>query len=323
MQTMDKRFDQLSRAARRSHLANIRTTDREIVGIYQRAAKQLGEKLGKTKVGSLTERWLKDYKTVLEDTVGDMRDSLEGVIRGGARRSAKLPAKVTNAWLGEIFGAIGMDDSFRSVLSSAPTDALRSMLDGKMYSDHRTLSGRIWDDVGRLNFGIEEVVSQGIAQKQSAYQIAKALEAYVNPDAAAPSDWRAVYPDIPFAVNVDYNAQRLARTAINHAHWGANKLCAERNPLSIGIEWILSESHYERQVAPFGRDICDDHAAHDEGLGKGVWPVDKVPMPHPQCLCIQVQAVPPMGEAVDRLQAWLGGASDPTLDRGFDAWKKT
>ena len=317
---MAKEIDRLMRAAQKTHLGNIRTTDKAIVGIYQRAAQQLAAKAGKAKSGSLTERWLKGYEEAMRSIMGEMHESIFGTLRSGALRSAQLSVDTTGTWLGTALHNAGMGDSFRGVLSSVPTAALKSILDGKMYSDHRSLSKRIWNDTGRLHYGIEEVVSQGIAQKQSAFQLAKALEAYVNPDAALPYDWREVYPDIPFPLKVDYNAQRLARTAINHAYWGANKMAAELNPLCYGMQWLLSDSHYSRQIVPFGRDVCDEYAVHDEGLGVGVYPIDKLPLPHPHCLCAQVQAVPPMDQAVDRLNDWLDGDSDPALDRGFDRW---
>ena len=316
------RYDLRLRGARRAHLLNIRTTDKAILGIYQRAAEQLARKAAAAKPGSLTERWYKDYEQSVRETVADMRQAILGEVTKGAKTSAELPVGVTAEWLGDVTKRAGMDDSFRRVLGTVPTDALRAILDGKMYSDKRTLSDRIWDDTGRLQYGVEEIVTQGIAQKQSALQIAKSLEAYVKPGAACPYDWRGVYPDLPFAYNVDYNAQRLARTAINHAYWGAGKLAAADNPLCLGMRWMLSDSHFERQVRNYGRDICDDYAAHDEGLGVGVYPIDKLPMPHPQCLCTQVQVVPDMDAAVDRLNHWLGGGHDPRLTQGFGRWRR-
>ena len=41
-----------------------------------------------------------------------------------------------------------------------------------------------------------------------------------------PVSWLTLYPDIPFDRQIDYNAQRLARTAINHAYWAANMAAA-------------------------------------------------------------------------------------------------
>lgn len=127
---------------------------------------------------------------------------------------------------------------------------------------------------------------------------------------------------IPVTYQVEYNSLRLARTAINHAYWGANKAAAKLNPLCGGMRWILSDEHFTRQVQKWGPDICDDYAKHDEGLGVGVFPVDSLPLPHPQCLCRQEQVLPTTEEAVERLNWWLAGGSDPALDRGFALARK-
>lgn len=52
--------------------------------------------------------------------------------------------------------------------------------------------------------------------------LARDLEAYENPKAKMPVSWLKIYPDIPFDRQIDYNAQRLASTAINLAYWAAN-----------------------------------------------------------------------------------------------------
>lgn len=307
---------------RRALLAQIRRTDQRIIGIYERAAEELARKAGTAKAESLTERWLTDYQHALRDVIGDMRSSLTGTIRDGATAAAQLPVGATADWLAEAARRTGMDESFRGVLSGAPTGPLRAMLQGRMYSDGRSLSDRVWTATGRLQGGIEEVVAQGIAQKRSAFQVAKDLEAFVDPMQAEPFEWNKVYPKIPFPLIVEYNAQRLARTSINHAYWGANKAAAELNPLCLGMQWLLSPSHLARQVLPYGPDICDVYAEHNEGLGVGVYPIAKLPMPHPQCLCTQAQVVPSMDAAVDRLNRWLDGGQDPALTKGFGAWRK-
>lgn len=52
------------------------------------------------------------------------------------------------------------------------------------------------------------------------------------------------------------------------------------NPYIVGYQWRLSRSHPRP-------DICDVYANVDYGLGKGVFPKDKVPRQkaHPLCLC--------------------------------------
>jgi len=87
------------------------------------------------------------------------------------------------------------------------------------------------------------------------------------------------------------------------------------------MHWQLSPSHYERQVARFGEDVCDTYASHDEGLGRGNWPIRKVPMPRTQCLCAMWQVVPPIRDVADRLSRWVDGGEDAELEKAFGAWK--
>ena len=70
-----------------------------------------------------------------------------------------------------------------------------------------------------------------------------------------------------------------------------------------------------------GEDVCDEYARHDDGLGRGVFPVDGLPLPHPNCLCYQTEVVPTLEDAADRLLAW-DGTNDPALNDAFEKWRK-
>lgn len=306
---------------RAAHLRNIDTTGKRIQGIYMQAAKDLADKAASAKEGSLTERWASDYQRALQRRMEQMRGELGLAITGGMRASARLPGETVEAWLDDALALCGVDGSFTGVLSGAPDDALRALLDGRMYRDGKSLSRRIWDKTAYLQGSIEDILAQGIAQHRSALELARDLEAYVNPKAKMPVSWLKLYPTIPFDRQIDYNAQRLARTAINHAYWAAGIETAQKNPFCQAMHWQLSPSHFERQVARFGEDVCDTYASHDEGLGRGNWPIQKVPMPHAQCLCATWQVVPPIRDVADRLGRWVDGGEDAALDKAFGAWK--
>ena len=127
---------------------------------------------------------------------------------------------------------------------------------------------------------------------------------------------------LPFAGNIEYNCQRLARTSINHAYFLALKESAALDPFCRAIHWELSDEHFTRQVLPFGTDICDEYATHDEGLGVGNWPIDGVPLPHAQCLCAQWAETPEsLEECAERLRRWLGGGEDGELEKAYGNWK--
>jgi hypothetical protein len=81
-----------------------------------------------------------------------------------------------------------------------------------------------------------------------------------------------------------YRLKVIARTEMSNAYYLSIIKSTEKNPLVVGYRWKLSRSHRIR-------DICDDLAHKDHGLGlPGVFPKDRVPMiqslaSHPQCLC--------------------------------------
>lgn len=329
-------YDELAKQSRRKMLTQISITDRLIRQLYIRAAKSIGKQIESAKAGSLTERWLIAYKAELEKEIDRLGQGIYALIEDGARKAAEAAVECDAEYLRRAAEAAKIDDSFTSTLASVPTDALRAMLDGKLYTDGRMLSSRIWSATGRLEGNIAEIIQQGVAQQMDALTLARHLEAYVNPKAACPVSWHKLYPSIPFDRKVDYNALRLARTSITHAHWAANKAAAKKNPLCKGMKWNLSASHYERQVAVAGEDVCDECARHDEGLGVGVWSIDDLPMPHPQCLCYQTEVVPDLEEAAELLAsgkamtdaqkhrtAWARGeVEDAEFEADYQRWRQ-
>ncbi|MGN1005345.1 MAG: hypothetical protein ACI4O8_02405 [Aristaeellaceae bacterium] len=314
--------DELMRASRRTMLQQISSTDRLIRNLYKRAAQSIAGELRSAKEGSLTERWLKAYLQAVEQEIERMNAEIEAAIVNGARACAQARADAEREYLIRSADMAQVDSSFAQVLANVPTDSLRAMYEGKLYTDGRMLSDRIWSATGKLEGNIAEIIQQGIAQKQSPLELARQLEAYVNPNAACPVSWHKLYPDIPFDRKIDYNALRLARTSIIHVAWAADKAAAKKNPLCRGLKWHLSDSHYERQVAVAGEDVCDEYARHDEGLGAGVYPVDRIPFPHPQCLCYRTEVLPTLEESAELLGKWARGeAASPEMDAGFERWK--
>ena len=327
--------EKLVRAARREMLSQISITDRLIKQLYRRAAKAIEKQIAGAKAGSLTERWLTAYKAELDREIERLSEGVYTATVDGARRAAEARVECEREYLRRAAALAKVDDSFVSTLANVPTEALRAMIDGRLYTDGRMLSQRIWSATGRLEGNLAEILQQGVAQKLDALTLAQQLQAYVNPSAACPVSWHTLYPDIPFDRHVDYNALRLARTAITHAHWAAEKAAAKKNPLCRGLKWNLSDSHYERQIEPSGEDVCDEYARHDEGLGEGVWPIDRLPMPHPQCLCYRTEVLPTLEEAAEilssradlteserRLSAWAKGeAKDEALEKDYQRWK--
>ncbi len=79
----------------------------------------------------------------------------------------------------------------------------------------------------------------------------------------------------------------------------------------------LSPGHGARQVDRLGEDECDDYANNDYyNLGQGNFPPAEVPVPHPNCLCIQTAVIPKsLDEIGEEIGDWLKGGNNPNLDK--------
>ena len=173
-------------------------------------------------------------------------------------------------------------------------------------------------DTAMMDKDMSYMLEKAVILKKSAFDFAKDIEQYVNPESRKPWDWSKVYPGT--RKQIDFNAQRFARTSINHAYWLSNTRSCSKNPFATVMRWELSNSHYERQVLPFGEDICDELARQNwYRLGTGNFPVNEVPIPHPMCLCVQYAVIPKSMEDIGKeLRAWTQGEPNPLLDEWYD-----
>ena len=64
-----------------------------------------------------------------------------------------------------------------------------------------------------------------------------------------------------------------------------------------------------------------EYAEHDEGLGLGNFKPGGIPVPHPQCLCVQWAVIPDSLEDIGaRIGAWASGEPDAVLDEWYDKY---
>ena len=311
----------LFRKARREHLGNIARVSAEIIKLYREAAADLAARAAASRKGSLTERWASEYAESLKKRTAELNAGLYEVTLQGLKRSAGLPTIAMGEWWEAVAttqGAAGQ--SFRDAFATTPDSVLAGIIEGGFYNDNKGLSERIWRVADSFEKDIGYIVNRGIAEKKSALELARDLEQYVKPPAKRDFDWGKVYPNLS-GKKVDFNAQRLARTSINHAYHLDNvKVCTE-NPFVTAMHWDLSNSHYERQIIPFGSDECDEYAAHEEGLGEGNWKPEEIPVPHPQCLCTHWPVIPQDLEDIGaQIGRWASGEPDAVLDEWYDKY---
>jgi len=298
--------------ARRQHDANVKQAAQELIKLYTAVADDLEREARLMGDETISKRWATDYAASLRKRVDELGKGIYSTVINGAKRSSRLP---TAADMKFFTAASGM--SFSDVFSRTPDDALARVLNGGIYRDKAGLSRRIWGITRGLERDIDYIVNRGIAEKKSAYQIAQDLRDYVDPKAKRGFNWGKVYPNLT-GKRVDFNAQRLSRTAINHTYWLDNVKTCEANPFVEAMHWELSSEHFVRQVLPFGEDECDEYAEHDEGLGIGNFYPENLPLPHPQCLCVQWGVVPySMTEVGDEIGRWLAGGANAKLDHWY------
>lgn len=311
MQTNNE-YRELMDEARKKHLANIRSVSREIANLYDEAAKDLAQKARKYRKGTLSERWATEYTHQLKKRSKELYSGLYEVTLQGLKRSASYPVSAASDFYSMVGG-----QSFADALANTPDLVMAEILSGEIYKDKRGLSARIWGTATGLENDVDYIVNRAIAEHKSAVELAADLEEYVQEPAKRSWDWGKVYPNLR-GKSVDYNAQRLARTSINHSYWLSNVKACEHNPFVTAMHWELSMSHETRQVIPFGRDCCDDYAEHDEGLGIGNFPVSSLPLPHPQCLCVQWAVIPESLEDIGaEIGNWMAGEPNARLDTWY------
>lgn len=221
-------------------------------------------------------------------------------------------------------------------ITSFPVEIMNNIVNGSLYDEKWYLSRSLWGDYTEKLDQINEVITQGVGLNLSSLQIAKNLEQYVDPAAMHPSqtivthclqdpvtgklysmdyvkrhpekDWTGFKEkDSRFRYGkVDYNAQRLARTLINHAYQQNVVQQAKANPFAKGVKWLASGG--ERMC-----EICEERD------GK-IFPADDVPLDHPNGMCtFEVVTDLDMMQMSDVLADWVNG--EPTdYDDALYAW---
>ena len=275
---------------------------REIQRLYKDLAKKAAKEAERLKTSTLSGRLqaaeLKKLEKSLQKEADKIGSKLEGSIQNNMKRVAE--GVVTDATAFNTKIGIGIKGAYRHV----PEDIVETMVSGKLYKGRWSLSKSVWSDIARTQKDISTVVAEGIALNKSSYDIAKDLEMYVDPTAKKPWDWSKVYPGTK--KQIDYNAQRLARTMVGHAYQQSVSAVCKNDPFVDGVKWISGHSSTTCE-------ICNKRN------GK-IFPADKIPLDHPNGKCSFVPAISKsMSQIGDELADWANGKSNKKLDKWFKA----
>lgn len=302
-----KDYLKLCQEAQNKKLKLAKKQEKQIKQIYNDMYLNVSKKLSKVNPNTLSERYLEELKKELEKDIRTIHRRVGEIIKKNIEKSSELANNVQLDFFMSINNQynLNMKDTFSTMFSKIPKAAMDEILFGKLYKDRKGLSERIWQYTKKFDKDIDYIIAEGIANKKSTYEIAKDLEKYVNPDAVKDWDWNKVYPNS--SKKVDYNAQRLARTAVNHAYQQSQKRSCEKNPYVTGIRWITSNSHRTCE-------LCNSRNGT-------VYKVNEVPLDHPNGLCTTVPEIPmSLDEIGTELRAWIDGEQNIKLDKWFEEY---
>lgn len=300
--------------AQRFRLKKAEEVRKSVVMIQQKRIKKMYEQLFEDisveidkKGERMSTRYLKDLAEQIEDNVHDLNESIsnenikqmntvcENVVEGKRKVMSEMG-----------FRDIQVSNAFIHV----PSRVVSNIINGNVYQDGWSLSRSIWSTDKQVHYKINRILAEGAARGESAYDTAKKLEKYVMPDSKKRSrviEWKDENGRVRrfYFGNVDYNAQRLARTMIGHAYQQSFETVNRYDPFVTGYIWMASGLH--------GRmcKVCEDRDGQ-------FFKKNELPLDHPNGMCTFEAYMPDdMGTINERLNNWYNSpiGTYPEIDR--------
>lgn len=275
--------------------------EKEIAELYHQTYLELKKEMEKlSHEGSTSESLRKTYlnKIVkqLKEAYKTTGSTVENKVKDNMEKAAQAVVDNNSNWLKKV--GLKVEGAY----SYVPQDIVSLLSSGKLYGEGWSLSKAIWGDSQKKAHDIDQVVAAGVAANKSAYEIAKDLEQYVNPEAKKEWNWSKVYPGS--SKKVDYNAQRLARTMVSHAYQQSLLASTKHNPFVTGYRWRSAHTHRTCE-------ICNERDGQ-------VYSAKDLPLDHPNGMCtFLVELSGSLTDVADRLGNWVNGAEDPELDNWY------
>lgn len=271
-------------------LAIMDSQKKEIAALYEKWADEIGERAEyyshkSTASAPLSERYYRELQKQLRETSHQVSNEVYKKIKNNIHLVADAVVADNVKWLESLgFSASGINAAF----SYVPDEIVRNLITGQIYDSGWSLSSRIWTDNEATLKDIYQVVAKGLAENKPIYDIAKELEAYVRPSARLPWNLTAKDGVKIFKKQVDYNAQRLARTLVQHGYQQSFVATTQKNPFITEYIWRSNGS----RACP----LCLDR----DGVH---YQKDQLPLDHPNGMCTMEPAV--VDNLVDQLADWF------------------
>lgn len=263
---------------------------KEIEKLYEEWADEIGERAKfyahkSTASSALAERQMKELQKQLRATSQQVANEVYSGIKSSMYTVSDSVVKCNDAWMSSLgFNVKNISAAFNHV----PDEMVRLVATGQVYQSGWSLSSRIWSDNEQTLKDIYHVVAKGMAENMPIAEIAKNLEAYVRPSAKLPWNLTAKDGVKIFKKKVDYNAQRLARTLIQHTYQQTFIAMTKKNPFITDYIWNAN-----------GSRVCELCMSRDGQHFKK----DELPMDHPNGMCVMIPNV--VDNLEDQLVDWF------------------
>ena len=263
---------------------------KEIAKLYEDWADEIGERAKyyshkSTASAPVSERYYRELQKQLRQTSQEVSNEIYKKIKSNIYTVADAVVSDNVKWLESFgFSSAGLNAAF----SYVPHEIVQNLVTGQIYDSGWSLSSRIWGDNEQTLKDIYQVMAKGLAENKPIYEIAKDLESYVRPSAKLPWNLRMADGKKIYKKQVDYNAQRLARTLVQHGYQQSFIATTQKNPFITEYIWRSN-----------GSRVCDLCKARD-----GVhYKKTELPMDHPNGMCTMEPVV--VDDMVDQLADWF------------------
>ncbi len=262
----------------------------EIANLYKNWADEIGERAKyyshkSTASAPISERYYKELQKQLRATSQEVSNEVYKKIKQNMHTISDIVISDNVRWL-ESFGF--SKDGLNAAFSYVPDSVVRNLITGQIYESGWSLSKAIWSDNEKALKDIYQVMAKGLSENKPIYQIAKELEAYVNPAKKLPWNLTASDGVRIYKKQVDYNAQRLARTLVQHSYQQSFIAATKNNPFITEYVWISN-----------GSRVCELCMSRDGQHYKK----DELPMDHPNGMCTMEPVI--ADDMVDQLADWF------------------
>ena len=288
--------------AEKARDAILSSQKKEIAALYDKWADEIGERAKyyshkSTASSVVSERQMRELQKQIRATSKEVSNEVYSTIKKNMYTVADSVVQCNSAWL----ASLGFDGStINAAFSSVPDDVVRNLLTGQIYDSGWSLSSKIWGDNENTLKDIYQVMAKGLTENKSIYDIAKELELYVRPGAKLPWNLKMADGAKIYKKQVDYNAQRLARTLTQHGYQQSFIATTQKNPFITDYIWHSN-----------GSRVCELCAERDGKHFKKT----ELPMDHPNGMCTMEPNI--ASDMNDQLADWYNSPDGtyPEIDK--------